>query len=150
MAFFSDLWNGIKDVGSSLLDVCGIIVNKLVDGVFWLVDKVFDAVDAIVDLFDWILRKIGDIFSDSDQEGEVIFLPPTPEVNGIIRDLGKNGVVTAETIVKLNQRKAALQVIQNEKGEIKQMVVAGSEKGFSADIDNTLKQGKLHRVRLEP
>ncbi len=150
MAFFSDLWNGIKGVGSSLLDVCGIIVNKLVDGVFWLVNKVFDAVDAIIDLFDWILKKIGNIFSPSDQEGTVIVLPTTPpEVNKLIKDLGDKGVITAPTIVKLNQRKAALQVIQNEKGEIKQMVVAGSEKGFSGDIETAMEQGILYKIPVE-
>lgn len=149
MAFFSDLWNGIKDVGSSLLDVCGIIVNKLVDGVFWLVDKVFDAIDAIADLFDWIFEKIGNIFSPSDKGGMVKILPPDPVIVGKMNEWEKKGMVETGSTVKLKQGKVALQIITNDKSDVKRAVLAGSEKGFSKDIKNAMQQGKLYNIPVE-
>ena len=147
MAFFSDLWNGIKNVGSAVVDVFSVIVGALVGGIFWLVDRVFDAFDAIIDLFDWLFEKVGEIFSPTAETGQVDIIPNTPAVQDLVKKLEKEGKVREGTAVTIGRDKAAVQVI-SEGNQVKKVVIAGSEQGFSDEIAKNLKEGNLYRLPI--
>lgn len=148
MAFFSDLWDGIKNVGSSVLNVIGVIAGAIVDTVFWLIDKVFDAFEAVIDFVDWTFTKIGDWLSPKTDKGDIIILPNTPRVINIVDELEQDGQVKQGSKVKLSSGKAALQVLQSD-GQVKKMVIAGSDKGFSSDINCAIKNGQLYKIPIE-
>ena len=148
MTLFSDLWNGIKQVGSGIANIFGAIIETLVSGVFWLIDRVFDAVEAVLDLFDWLFEKVGEFFSSITSKKTIEVLPPTPEVIQVYENLVNNGKVEeAPNPVKLRNRKAAMQVI-TENGKVVKTIIAGSDKGFSSDIDKALLQGKTYRIPI--
>lgn len=149
MAFFSDLWNGIKNVGSAVVDVFSIIMNALVKGVFWLLDRVFDAVEAVLDLFEWLFEKVGEIFTSSEKDKNLIILPTTPEVEKIIgTEIEKGNVTVAKEKVKLRANKSKLQAIVAD-GKVKKMVIAGSEQGFSQEIKEATERGRLYKIPVE-
>lgn len=149
MAFFSDLWNGIKNVGSAVVDVFSIIMVALVKGVFWLLDRVFDAVEAVLDLFEWLFEKVGEIFTSSEKDKNLIILPTTPEVEKIIgTEIEKGNVTVAKEKVKLRANKSKLQAIVAD-GKVKKMVIAGSEQGFSQEIKEATEQGRLYKIPVE-
>lgn len=148
MALFKDLWEGIKTVGSGLLDITVTIAEALIEGVFWLVDRIFDAIEAIIGLVEWTFEKIGDWLSPEDKTGEVVILPPTPAINSHIKEMEQKGLVKVGTAVKVGQGKMALQTLVSD-GEVKGMVFAGSEKGLSSEINSVLKTGKLYKVPVE-
>lgn len=145
MAFFSDLWNGIKNVGAGLLQIVDVIAESLIDAVFWLIDRVFDAIEAVFDLVEWTFGKIGDWLSPKDKTGEINILPPTPEVVNIMKELEKGGKVTTGQVVSIKNRTAALQVLSSD-GKVQKVLIAGSNKGFSSEIDNEIKQGKIYKI----
>lgn len=149
MAFFSDLWNGIQNVGSAVVDVFAVIVGALVGGIFWLVDRVFDAVEAVLDLFEWLFEKVGEIFTSSEKDKNLIILPTTPEVEKIIgTEIEKGNVTVAKTKVKLRANKSKLQAIVAD-GKVKKMVIAGSEQGFSQEIKEATERGRLYKIPVE-
>lgn len=148
MAFFSDLWDGIKEVGSGIANIFGTIIETLVSGVFWLIDRAFDAVEAVFDLFDWLFEKIGNVFSSKTSEKELVILPPTPEVNKVYENLKNQGKITIGKTLSLSDRKAAMQCVV-ENGQVKKTVIAGSDKGFSTDIDQALQNGRLYKIPVK-
>lgn len=149
MAFFSDLWDGIKNVGSAVVDVFNIIMGALVKGVFWLVDRVFDAVEAVLDLFEWLFEEVGEIFTSSEKDKNLIILPTTPEVEKIIgTEIEKGNVTVAKEKVKLRANKSKLQAIVAD-GKVKKMVIAGSEQGFSQEIKEATERGRLYQIPVE-
>lgn len=148
MEFFSNLWNGIKTAGAGLLKIVDAIAEVLVDAVFWLIDRVFDAIEAVCDLVDWTFSKIGDWLSPKTGTGEVVILPPTAEVNNIVQELEKKGQVDIGVPVKIRERKAAVQVLIAD-DKVQKIVVAGSDKGFSSEIDRAIKTGNLYKIPVE-
>ena len=149
MAFFSDLWNGIQNVGSAVVDVFSVIVGALVGGIFWLVDRVFDAVEAVLDLFEWLFEKVGEIFTSSEKDKNLIILPTTPEVEKIIgTEIEKGNVTVAKEKVKLRANKSKLQAIVAD-GKVKKIVIAGSEQGFSQEIKEATERGRLYKIPVE-
>ena len=149
MAFFSDLWNGIQNVGSAVVDVFSDIVGALVGGIFWLVDRVFDAVEAVLDLFEWLFEKVGEIFTSSEKDKNLIILPTTPEVEKIIgTEIEKGNVTVAKEKVKLRANKSKLQAIVAD-GKVKKIVIAGSEQGFSQEIKEATERGRLYKIPVE-
>lgn len=149
MALFSDLWNGIKNVGSAIGELLSIIMDALVEGVFWLLDRVFDAFEAVLDLFDWLSEKVGEMFTSSEKDKNLIILPTTPEVEKIIGNAFEKGNVTvAKEKVKLRANKSKLQAIVAD-GKVKKMVIAGSEQGFSQEIKEATERGRLYKIQVE-
>ena len=148
MDFFSNLWNGIKTVGAGLLKIVDAIAEVLVDAVFWLIDRVFDAIEAVCDLVDWTFTKIGDWLSPKTGTGEVVILPPTDEVNKIVGELEKQKKVTVGTKLKISARNAAVQVLVSD-DKVQKIVVAGSDKGFSSEIDRAIKTGNMYKIPVE-
>lgn len=149
MNWLAKLWDSfVNGVATVVKEVYDFIVEELVPTIYWLVEVVFDAINSVIELIDWLGSILGiDIFQVGDTGG-VAVLPPTDALMGIMKDLEEKGMVVKGTVVKLQSKKAAVQaVIKNDK--VEKVVVAGSEKGFSKDIDSALSTGKLFQVPIE-
>ena len=148
MEFFSNLWNGIRTAGAGFLKIVNAVAEALVDAVFWLIDRVFDAIEAVCDLVDWTFTKIGDWLSPKTDTGEVKILPPTVEVNNLVGELENQKKVTVGTKLKISTRKAAVQVLVSD-DKVQKIVIAGSDKGFSSEIDRAIKTGIMYKIPIE-
>lgn len=130
------------------MQIVGVVAGALIDSVFWLIDRVFDAIEAIMDLVSWTFEQIGNWLSPKDKTGTVTFLPPTPQVIGLVEELEKQGKVKQGIAVKIKAGKAAVQTLVSD-NEVKRVVIAGSDKGFSTDIQKELKVGNMYKIPVE-
>ena len=109
----------------------------------------FDAVEAVLDLFEWLFEKVGEIFTSSEKDKNLIILPTTPEVEKIIgTEIEKGNVTVAKEKVKLRANKSKLQAIVAD-GKVKKIVIAGSEQGFSQEIKEATERGRLYKIPVE-
>mgnify|MGYP000791350538 FL=1 len=146
MGLFSSIWEGIKSIGNGILEIEAAVAEVLLDVTFWLVEKVFDAIEAVAGWIDNIFDQLGDWLSGS--KGEVIILPPTPEVEKVVEDLEKNGKVHTAKTYHRNKDKGTLGVIKSG-NQVKGIQFIGSEKGFGEDIKKHLNKGNLYKVPVE-
>lgn len=146
MGLFSSIWSGIKTIGSGVLEIVEAVAEVLFDVSFWLIEKVFDAVEAVSNWINSIFETIGDwLFGN---KGEIIILPPTPEVVNVIKTLEDQGKVHTAPTYHRNKNKGTLGVIKSG-NQIKGMQLIGSDKGFDSVINRHLKNGKIYKVPVE-
>lgn len=146
MGLFSSIWEGIKSIGNGISEIAAAVAEVLLDVTFWLVEKVFDAIEAVAGWIDNIFDQLGDWLSGS--KGEVIILPPTPEVKKVVEDLEKKGKVHTAPIHHRNKDNGTLGVIKSG-NQVKGIQFIGSEKGFGEDIKKHLNKGNLYKVPVE-
>ena len=146
MGLFSSIWEGIKSIGNGILEIAAAVAEVLLDVTFWLVEKVFDAIEAVAGWIDNIFDQLGDWLSGS--KGEVIILPPTPEVGKVVEDLEKKGKVHTAIVYHRNKDKGTLGVIKSG-NQVKGIQFIGSEKGFGEDIKKHHNKGNLYKVPVE-
>lgn len=152
MGFFSDLWDGVKDVAGGVAKVIGTVVEKIFEGVFWLVEKIFDAVEAIFewidDAIDTILDVVGSFFTSEKQPGESGILPPTPEVKAIADKYGKV-YNEKEYPRKIREGKGSIAYIQDGHGNVVGARLVGSDRGFDSTISAAHKRNRTFATRIK-
>lgn len=146
MGLFSNIWSGIKTIGSGVLEIVGAVLEVLLDVTFWLIEKVFDAIEAVSDWIDSIFDTIGNWLSGN--KGEVIILPPTPEVNNVVKELEKNGKIHTAPTYHRNKNNGTLGVIKSG-NQVKGVQFIGSNEGFDKEIKKHLDQGNMYKVPVE-
>lgn len=146
MGLFSGIWEGIKSIGNGILEIVGAVAEVLLDVTFWLVEKVFDAIEAVAGWIDNIFDQLGNWLSGS--KGEVIILPPTPEVCNVIEELEKKGKVHTAPTYHRNKDKGTLGVIKSS-NQVKGIQFIGAEEGFDEDIKRHLNKGNMYKVPVE-
>lgn len=146
MGLFSSIWEGIKSIGNGILEIVGAVAEVLLDVTFWLIEKVFDAIEAVAGWIDNIFDQLGNWLSGS--KGEVIILPPTPEVGKVIEELEKNGKVHTAQTYHRNKDKGTLGVIKSG-NQVKGIQFIGAEKGFGEDIKKHLNKGNMYKIPVE-
>lgn len=146
MGLFSSIWEGIKSIGNGILEIVGAVAEVLLDVTFWLIEKVFDAIEAVAEWIDNIFDQLGNWLSGS--KGEVIILPPTPEVGKVIEELEKNGKVHTAQTYHRNKDKGTLGVIKSG-NQVTGIQFIGGEKGFGEDIKKHLDKGNMFKIPVE-
>lgn len=151
MNFFSDVWEGAKQLVGGIGKIIGTVIDALIEGVFFLVGIVFDAV---VKLFEWIddtidaiIELIGSFFTSEDKPGESNILPPTPEVVEVIKKYDKVYGTTYERSAK--EGKATIGAIQDGTGKIVGARIIGSDKGFDSQIGSAHKRNRTYANKIK-
>lgn len=151
MGFFSDMWEGAKQIVGGIGKIIGTVIDVLIEGAFFLVGIVFDAV---VKLFEWIddtidaiIELVGSFFTSKDKPGESNVLPPTPEVIDVIKKYDKEYGTTYERSAK--EGKATIGAIQDGNGKVVGARIIGSDKGFDSQISSAHKRNRTFANKIK-
>jgi hypothetical protein len=151
MAFFSDLWNGAKQVFGGIGRMVDSILDVLFEGIFWLVDKIFDAVEALFDFIDTtidsIIESVGSFFTSKDKDGEGGVLPIVDEVQKIAEKYDKE--YGTDYHRKTKKGIASIAYVQDGNGKIQGAKFVGSEKGFGTQIAEAHKRNRIFATKIK-
>lgn len=151
MSFFSDLWEGAKNVAGGIAKIVGTVLDALFEGVFWLIDKIFDAIEALFDFIgetiDWIIEEVGSFFTSKDKDGEGGILPNVKEVEEIVGKYDKE--YGTEYHRKVKEGKASIAYVSDGNGKIKGARIVGSDKGFDSKISETHKRRRIFASKIK-
>lgn len=151
MGFFSDLWEGVKNVAGGIAKIVGTVLEVLFEGVFWLIDKIFDAIGALFDFIgetiDWIIEEVGSFFTSKDKDGEGGILPNVKEVEEIVKKYDKEYGTSYHR--KVQEGKASIAYVEDGNGKIQGARIVGSDKGFDSKISETHKRRRIFASKIK-
>lgn len=151
MGFFSDLWEGAKNIVKGVGEILGVLLEVLFEGAFWLIGKVFDAIEAIFEfigeMIDAVIDAIGNFFTSPDKDGEAGILPPTPDVVDVIKKYDKT--YGTDYHRKAEQGKATLGYIEDGNKKVVGASIVGSDKGFDSKIGETHKRKRIYATKIK-
>lgn len=151
MGFFSDMWEGAKQVAGGIGKIMSSIVDVLIEGAFFLMGIVFDAVvkifEWIDDTIDAIVELVGSFFVSEDKPGESVILPPTPDVITVIEKYDK--IYGTDHVRHAKQGNATLGVIQDGNGKIVGTRIVGSDRGFDSQINSVHKRNRAFANKIK-
>lgn len=151
MGFFSDLWEGVKNVAGGIAKIVGTVLEVLFEGVFWLVDKIFDAIGALFDFIgetiDWIVEEVGSFFTSKDKDGEGGILPGVEEVEEIVKKYDK--VYGTDYHRKVKEGKASIAYVEDGNGKIQGARIVGSDRGFDSKISEVHKRRRIFASKIK-
>lgn len=151
MGFFSDLWDGVKDIAGGIANIVGTVVEKLFEGAFWLIGVIFDAVESLFewidDAIDTVVDIVGSFFTSPDKPGEGVILPPTPEVVEVVKKYDKE--YGTDYHRKVREGKGSLAAITDGNGKVVGSQILGSDKGFDSTISAVHKRNRSYATRIK-